>query len=74
MLLKNKAMRQGTWSVAIAKPCQNPGRGAANRGRVPEKKGPNTPNEANSRFEINSLTQKTNPNEANKSFVFGVPP
>ena len=25
-------------------------------------------------FGINNLTQKTNPNEANKSFVLGVPP
>ena len=39
-----------------------------------EKNGPKRANEANISPAINNLTQKTNPNEANKSFVFGVPP
>ena len=39
-----------------------------------EKKAPKRPNEANMLHGISNLTQKTNPNEPNKSFVLGVPP
>ena len=39
-----------------------------------EKNTPKRPNEANMSPEISNLTEKTNPNQANKSFVLAVPP
>jgi len=38
------------------------------------KNGSKRANEASRSPEISNLTEKTNPNEANKSFVLGVPP
>jgi hypothetical protein len=74
MLLKNKIIEQAAGVIAIAKPSNDGGAVVQSRGRGSEKKGPKTPNEANMFHGINYLTQKTNPNEANKSFVLGVPP
>jgi hypothetical protein len=74
MLLQNRIIEQATGVIAIAKPSNDGGAVVQSRGRGSEKKGPKTPNEANSWPEINNLTEKTNPNEANKSFVLGVPP
>jgi hypothetical protein len=73
MLLKNKTIEQAASVIAIAKPSPDHEDMVQNRGRGSEKRS-KTPNEANMLTEINNLTQKTNPNEANKSFVLAVPP
>jgi hypothetical protein len=74
MWLKNKTIEQAGPGVAIAKPCLDAVDMVKNVVEVPKKKVQRTPNEANKLNGIKHLNQKTNPNEANKSFVLGVPP
>jgi len=77
MLLKNWGIEQAVRMMTIAKPSLRPPVWGEDRElavEAGEKKAPKRANEANILHGINKLTQKTDPNEANKSFVLGVPP
>jgi hypothetical protein len=77
MLLKNLGIEQAVRPVTIAEPSpRSPvwGEGRELAVEAGEKKAPKRPNEANILHGINNLTQKTNPNEATKSFVLGGTP
>ena len=74
MLLKNRAIEQAVGSITHRRAEHAAGALVQSRDRGSEKKVKKTPNEANMLNGINNLAQKTNPNEANKSFVLGVPP
>ena len=73
-LLTHLKSKRSLWgSEPEAEEALSSGAGSTEEGED-EKNGSKRVNEANRSREISNLTEKTNPNEANKSFVLGVPP
>ena len=68
---RRHARRSLSWLAALpAVPARG---GDGSNGGAGRKKCPKRRNEPIMPFGINNLTQKTNPNEANKCFRFGIP-
>jgi hypothetical protein len=73
-LLTHLKSKRSLWGLEPeAEEALSSGAGSTEEGED-KKNGSKRANEANISPEISNLTEKTNPNEANKSFVLGVPP